>query len=116
MLKDPSFEEMGLSTLRTILQQETLNGEFFYFIYLFFFLFIYFFYLFIFFFFITLKGHWLRENKDVKKKSHLSPDPAKRTVGVGETVVYIYLSIIYIVINVEIRQHAKFCCFDAVYL
>lgn len=28
MLKDPSFEEMGLSTLRTILQQDTLNGEY----------------------------------------------------------------------------------------
>ena len=49
MLKDPSFEEMGLSTLRTILQQETLNGEFFYFIYLLFFLFIYLFFLFLFF-------------------------------------------------------------------
>ena len=31
--------------------------------------------------FFTLKGYWLRENKNKFKKSRLSPDPVKRIVG-----------------------------------
>ena len=29
----------------------------------------------------TLKGYWLRDNKNTLKKSRLLPDPVKRTVG-----------------------------------
>ena len=38
----------------------------------------------IFFFFSTLKGYWLRDNKNTLKKSHLSPDHVKRAVGEKE--------------------------------
>ena len=30
---------------------------------------------------LTLKGYWPREKKNTLKKSHLSPDPVKRTIG-----------------------------------
>ena len=34
-------------------------------------------------FFFTLRGYWIRENKNTLKKSRLLPDPVKTTVGDG---------------------------------